>query len=293
MLALAFSSHHQTRARPVVASASATRVVALDFDGVICDSEPELTLSAWKAASELWPEIMTSAAALDPKEAGARRSWVGGQWSALQGERADGLPNWLAVKMRLLRPCIETGYESVLMMRLCADEALSAAPGKRPLTPGEITSNWDRDLRDTLLARYGLREEEAIERYAVVRDAWLESDEDSWLAANKFYDGAVEALRSAVDADEDEIYIVTTKQQRFAQALLRGAGIDLPDDRVFGLGSGPKAKVSPGCHHQPQVQAQPIIVIKAARACTPQLLLLLTCRLARSCSLPHAPTDTW
>lgn len=32
---------------------------ALDFDGVLCDSVGESSLSAWKAAEKLWPEIFT------------------------------------------------------------------------------------------------------------------------------------------------------------------------------------------------------------------------------------------
>ena len=44
----------------------------------------------------------------------------------------DGLPNWLAAKMKLLRPVLETGYESVLMMRLCAEEAVAAQRSPPP-----------------------------------------------------------------------------------------------------------------------------------------------------------------
>ena len=116
-------------------------VLALDFDGVLCDSEPELTRSAWRAARERWPELMESAASMSeqPWKAGARKAWAAGDgWEPLQGNGADGLPNWLAAKMRLLRPVLETGFESVLMMRLCADEALMAASSAR-ITVGAAT----------------------------------------------------------------------------------------------------------------------------------------------------------
>jgi len=230
-------------ARCVAPSASAI-VTALDFDGVLCDSEPELTRSAWRAAKELWPDMMESVGeyASEPWQAGARRAWAGGEWDQLTGLGEDGLPNWLAAKMRLLRPVLETGYESLLMMRLCADEALVAqrtSSGQRPLTTGEITANWN-DLRDMLLARYGLKREEAIEAYSAVRDSWLTEDLDSWLQANKFYPGTVAAVSEAM-AGGAQIYIVTTKQRRFAQALLHDAGIILDDAAIYGLGSGPKA----------------------------------------------------
>jgi hypothetical protein len=49
---------------------------------------------------------------------------------------------------------VETGFESVLLLRLCAEEALASGPAKRPLTIGEITANWGPELRETLLERY-------------------------------------------------------------------------------------------------------------------------------------------
>ena len=35
----------------------AKEVWAFDFDGVVCDSVGESSLSAWKAAAELWPQV--------------------------------------------------------------------------------------------------------------------------------------------------------------------------------------------------------------------------------------------
>ena len=54
-------------------------------------------------------------------------------------------------------------------------------------------------MRDVLLARYGLRAEEAIQRYSDVRDAWIADDEEGWLSANGFYGGAVDAVRKAAE----------------------------------------------------------------------------------------------
>ncbi len=36
----------------------AKEVWAFDFDGVVCDSVGESSLSAWKAAAELWPQVL-------------------------------------------------------------------------------------------------------------------------------------------------------------------------------------------------------------------------------------------
>ena len=232
----------------IVASADKP-VVVLGLSGVLFNTEPESVRTAWRTANELWPDKMAAAAALDPREAGARRAWVGGEWDELQGEGPDGMPNWLRYKVRELRPAVlETGFETVLMMRLCADEALNAQKSRtigrseRPLTPGEITTNWP-ELRDVLFMRYGLQREEAIKAYSGVREAWLDSEPDTWLAASTVYDGAVDALRHAVDADLAEVYVSTSTSKVFAKALLSSAGIHLDEARIFGQPeySGPKA----------------------------------------------------
>ena len=230
----------------ICASAS-SNIFALDFDGVLCDSESELTRSAWRAACELWPDVMARASEMaeEPWRAGARGSWTGGDWEQLQGIGPDDLPNWLAFKMKALRPHVETGYESLLLIRLCVDEALAAqrasSSGARPLTPGEIGANWG-DMRDVLLARYALPQQKAIETLGAARDAWIESDPEDWLGANSFYPGVIEAVRAAVADSSADVHIVTTKQRRFAQELMRSAGLELDDAHIFGLGSGPKVQ---------------------------------------------------
>jgi len=234
-----------------IVASSSSNIFALDFDGVLCDSESELTRSAWRAACELWPDVMAHASetAEEPWRAGARGSWTGGDWEQLQGIGPDDLPNWLAFKMKALRPHVETGYESLLLIRLCVDEALAAqrasSSGARPLTPGEIGANWG-DMRDVLLARYALPQQKAIETLGAARDAWIESDPEGWLSANSFYPGVIEAVRAAVADGSADVHILTTKQRRLALELMRSAGLELEDAhedaRVFGLGSGPKVQ---------------------------------------------------
>ncbi len=63
-------------------------IVALDFDGVICDSAIETGMTGWKAAATLWPDM--------PK----------------------AVPEEMIERFRLLRLIIETGYEAILAMRL-------------------------------------------------------------------------------------------------------------------------------------------------------------------------------
>ncbi|RYR15399.1 hypothetical protein Ahy_B04g072143 [Arachis hypogaea] len=56
----------------------------------------------------------------------------------------------------------------------------------------------------------------------------------------RFYPGVSDALKFA----SSRVYIVTTKQSRFADALLRElAGVTIPPERIYGLGTGPKVEV--------------------------------------------------
>ncbi|MFT7413408.1 MAG: hypothetical protein ACI9FO_000051 [Methylophagaceae bacterium] len=64
-----------------------TKLYALDFDGVICDSAIETGITGWKVACQLWPEM--------PSE----------------------IPPDMLEKFRQVRPVMETGYEAILIMR--------------------------------------------------------------------------------------------------------------------------------------------------------------------------------
>ena len=73
-------------------------IVALDFDGVLCDSARETALSAWRAGAVYWPEW---------DRAAASESQIG--------------------RFIQLRPHLETGYQSVLIMRMIADGRITDA----------------------------------------------------------------------------------------------------------------------------------------------------------------------
>ncbi|CAM9156056.1 unnamed protein product [Ectocarpus fasciculatus] len=200
-------------------SARNGNVFAFDFDGVICNSQGESSRSGFRALRVLWPDI---AAQLQVKD--------GGQ------EDSDDAPAWILDKMKELRPIVETGYENILLVRLLIEERL----GLPVLYPSEeLFDSWGPGARDALALRYGLSREELVDAFGSARDEWMEADFQGWLGANKFYEGIPEAI----SACEGEVYVITTKQTRFASALLEHAGIRVPLDRIFGLGTGPKAGV--------------------------------------------------
>lgn len=61
---------------------------ALDFDGVICDSAVETSITAWKAGQHIWQDM------------------------------PENIPAALIDQFRLVRPALETGYEAILIIRL-------------------------------------------------------------------------------------------------------------------------------------------------------------------------------
>eukprot|EP00775_Hariotina_reticulata_P011464 gene11464-11610_t len=83
------------------------RLVALDFDGVVCDSVGESSLSAFKAAAIQWPEIF--------------------QTTAAEAEKPR-----LVEQMRAVRPVVETGYENIVQIR-CLYEGV---------TVEDMLENW-------------------------------------------------------------------------------------------------------------------------------------------------------
>ncbi|KAG2641542.1 uncharacterized protein LOC120669413 [Panicum virgatum] len=200
---------------------------ALDFDGVLCDSCGESSLSAVKAAKVRWP-------------------WVFEQVDSAMEE-------WIVEQMYTLRPVVETGYENLLLVRLIVEIQIpsvrksSVADG---LSIQEILDNWLK-LKPTLMDEWQEDRESLVDLFGRVRDDWIENDLSGWIAANRFYPGTADALKLS----SSETFIVTTKQSRFAEALLKElAGIDFPYERIYGLGTGPKVKVLQQLQQMPQHQ---------------------------------------
>ncbi|KAG0542644.1 hypothetical protein BDA96_02G122600 [Sorghum bicolor] len=200
---------------------------ALDFDGVLCDSCGESSLSAVKAAKVRWPSLF---------------------------EQVDAaMEEWIVEQMYTLRPVVETGYENLLLVRLLVEIQIpsvrksSVADG---LSIQEILENWLK-LKPTLMDEWQEDRESLVDLFGRVRDDWIENEFSGWIGANRFYPGTADALKLS----SSETYIVTTKQSRFAEALLKElAGIDFPSERIYGLGTGPKVKVLQQLQQMPQNQ---------------------------------------
>lgn len=184
------------------------RIVALDFDGVVCDSVGESSLSAIKAAERQWPDLFCT--------------------DQVKNRRPE-----LIDKMRAVRPVIETGYENIVQIR-CLLEGMEV---------DEMLEGWSTIL-PAKMKEWQLERQPLVKLFGDVRDEWIASDLDGWLAPNRIYDGVADPIRSAMR--KDEVYIVTTKQAHYTKLLLSNmASIDIDPSRIFSqtLNGRPKSEV--------------------------------------------------
>ncbi|XRB16734.1 hypothetical protein RI054_13g65780 [Pseudoscourfieldia marina] len=169
---------------------------ALDFDGVICDSEPETSASAWMACAKFWPDVFDNDAARERKEE-------------------------LMIKMARVRPVVETGYENMLLLRLLLEG-----------TPVEdILDYWSVLLPETMKS-WGLERGDMVDFFGAERTAWMEGQPDQWLDVNRVYEDVDKAL--APVSGLPHCYVVTTKPQNLTIKLLKHKAMcSFPDDRVI------------------------------------------------------------
>jgi phosphoglycolate phosphatase-like HAD superfamily hydrolase len=131
-------------------------VLALDFDGVLCDSARETGITGWKAAGKLWEDM------------------------------TDALPpDRLLDAYCRARPVIETGYEAILMMRLLKD-------GEEP---DALLERFQKRLAETV-ARSGADTDELKRLYGAIRDRWIQEDPQGWLSLSPLYPGTAETLNA-------------------------------------------------------------------------------------------------
>jgi phosphoglycolate phosphatase-like HAD superfamily hydrolase len=157
-------------------------------------------------------------------------AWRAGQtiWPEWQGPQP---PEALLQRFRRLRPVLETGHEAIVLMRLVHQGVAD-----------EIVLEGFPDLCREVMPSTHLSAHELTARFGRARDAWIAADLNGWLARQRFYPQVLEPLRQALRSHP--VYILTTKQQRFALTLLGSVGLDLGEDRIFGLESArPKEDV--------------------------------------------------
>lgn len=174
-------------------------ILALDFDGVVCDGRPEYFETAWQAYVAAWPAPLTS-----------------------------GRPVAVAARFAELRPLIESGWEMPLLVHALLAGVDAGALASRPA--------W-RQAAPALLTTAGVSAEALGRALNRVRDDWFARDAAGWLAHHRFYPGVPARLVSLLDGPT-RVVIVTTKTERFARALLAGAEPRLSALTVIGREPG-------------------------------------------------------
>ncbi|KAG2438890.1 hypothetical protein HYH02_010686 [Chlamydomonas schloesseri] len=176
-------------------------VFVLDFDGVVVDSEPEITASAFEAAAIRWPGLFGPGALSDERRAALREA------------------------MRTVRPVLVKGYESMVMLRLLLRDPNCV------VTLRAILGRWGEEL-PRALAEWGESEAELSKLFESVRNEWMTGRTESWMALQVPYEGVTEALRGC----PFPTYIASSKAAHRVAALSRAVlGLDLPADspRLF------------------------------------------------------------
>ncbi|KAB8335668.1 HAD family hydrolase [Scytonema tolypothrichoides VB-61278] len=167
-------------------------ILALDFDGVICDGLIEYFEVAWRTYCQIW----------SPKQ--------------------ETPENTLASKFYQLRPVIETGWEMPVLVKALVEE----------IPEETILQEWIT-IAQELLLKDNLKATDIGHQLDKIRDEWIATDLDGWLSLHRFYPGIVEKIQATVDSTT-KLYIITTKEGRFAQQLLKQGGVDLPREIIFG-----------------------------------------------------------
>ncbi|MCU0523793.1 MAG: HAD family hydrolase [Elainella sp. Prado103] len=166
-------------------------VLALDYDGVLCDGMKEYFRTAWQAYCQLWQ-------LKDPTP-----------------------PIGLAEQFYRVRPLIATGWEMPMLLRALLTGHSEA----------EMAQNWE-GLSANLLVQEGIAPTQLAAEVDGIRDRWIATDPESWLAEQVFYPGVIDQLAHWLQTLE--VVIISTKEGRFIQQLLQRQGIDLTHLQIFG-----------------------------------------------------------
>lgn len=171
------------------------KILVTDFDGVICDGLREYFYSSKLVYQKIWHD----------------RTSI--ELDSLQSQ------------FNFLRPVIETGWEMPLLLRV--------------LTWGEtaenILENWHniKEKAIKVLNLQGIKKEKITQTLDEIREQQIKDDLDRWLSLHEFYAGIKPKLQQLINRDI-KIYIITTKEGKFARKLLEKEGLYLPENTIFG-----------------------------------------------------------
>ena len=172
-------------------------LLALDFDGVVCDGIDEMVESSWRTLAEVTKRELPT----------ARRAELHARFSAL-------------------RPAIESGWEMVVLLGVLSEKPAADDASLR------YGRHW-AEVRDVYLKAHALTHTPIATAFDAVRVRWMEKDARGWLERHRFYEGIAAWLTRLV-ADRQLVYVLSTKSKPFLDALLAWQNVPLPSDRVIG-----------------------------------------------------------
>jgi hypothetical protein len=174
-------------------------ILALDFDGVLCDGMAEYFESSRRAYARLWPGNPSPS---DDLFAGFQK----------------------------LRPVIQTGWEMPLLLQALALGIPEATiHDKWESTRDDLLARDDASpppVGRGLVPRSPLREllETTLDQ---VRRDWIDADRNDWLSRNRLYCPVADVRR--VVGTPERTPVVTTKEGQFCRWLLDHWGIEVAD----------------------------------------------------------------
>jgi len=169
------------------------KILALDFDGVLCNSVYEGLRSAWRVYRDIW------------------------------GGSDDSPPPEVAEAYVRLRPALEIGWEFPVMLRAMIDGV--------PETT--LLQGFQKTWRLRILEKYKLNQKDLAARFDGTRDEWIGTDLDSWLGCQNLYAGIAERLSALLKSDV-QMFVITTKEWKYAHLILERSGVPFPAERIWG-----------------------------------------------------------
>ena len=130
-------------------------------------------------------------------------------------------PDALINDFRQIRPFLETGYEAILITRLL----------QQGMSVDQLTKNYQNELQ-TLVQENQLTTTQLKHLFGTTRDQWITQSPQEWLTMNPLFSGVLNALNTLTYRTW---YIITTKQQRFVQQILKHHNIHLNTQFIEGM----------------------------------------------------------
>jgi hypothetical protein len=228
---------YNTNVNKMITGENKKDVLALDFDGVVCASSGESSVSSIRATRHVWQ--------IPPKDC------------------PSNLEAMIQKIVNDVRPIVETGFENMLLVRYIYESYDESNASYQDKMTKFILSNWNAALRDELIQKYGSSKNELVDIFGAARDKMIKENITHWVGLNTIYPGVQRAMTVCCsqddEANEDEcefsgiakdemfktfgdltcdkisaianddlfkkLFIVTTKQGRFVREILESNNI--------------------------------------------------------------------